>query len=131
MESPSEKHAALERDIQDLKIEIHGRSAEGKPEREVLRQIVGERLSPLPPLSNQSSNKTSTASQKSVLPSYLASEDPMTRLKVEELVDLALHKGLAEAVKQAKKSAPLVLDGFHDAITDTLYEEFKKRGLLK
>ncbi len=131
MEAPSERHSALERDIQDLKIEINGRSLEKKSDREVLREVIGERLSPLPPASNSAGSQTSANAKPSALPLYLASEDPATRLMVEELIDSALHKGLASAIKQAKKSPPLVLDGFHDAITDTFYEEFKKRGLLK
>ncbi len=52
------------------------------------------------------------------------------KIKVEKLLDFAWHKGLSAAIKKVKKEDPLTIDMFHDAITDKLYEEFKRRKIL-
>ena len=44
---------------------------------------------------------------------------------------MAFMDGILKAANEAKKSNPFVLDAFHDALTGKLYDEFKRRGLLK
>ena len=51
--------------------------------------------------------------------------------KIEQLINLAFSKGLEMAVAEAKKSVPFVEDAFHDALTDKLLLELKRRGILK
>ena len=63
--------------------------------------------------------------------SYPESVPPQAKLEVEHLLDIALNRGLGEAVKEASGSSPFVLDAFHDALAGRLYPELKKRGLLK
>ena len=71
------------------------------------------------------------ANDSANLPGYLAKESPELKLKVEKLLDLAIHKGLKAAANEAKGMSPIVLDAFHDALTDKLYGELKARELLK
>jgi hypothetical protein len=52
------------------------------------------------------------------------------KLRTEQLIDITFHKGLEDAIKEAKKSGPFVLDAFHDALADKLYEEIKKRKMI-
>ncbi len=57
---------------------------------------------------------------------------PETKLEVEYLVDMAFHKGIMEAAKQARASKnPFVEDAFHDALSGKLYDEMERRGMLR
>lgn len=53
------------------------------------------------------------------------------KLEVDHYLSMAFKDGILKAVNEAKKSNPFVLDAFHDALTGKLYDEFKRRGLLK
>lgn len=67
----------------------------------------------------------------SILPNYMSEAPESARLEVESLVEKAMREGIEKAVKEASGSSPYILDAFHDALTGKLYEELKKRGLLK
>ncbi len=67
----------------------------------------------------------------SPLPAYAQTAAPAVQLEIERLIDVAFHKGIAEANKEASRSSPFVLDAFHDALAGKLYPEFLKRGILK
>jgi len=124
------EHAALEQDIARLSAEIKTRP-DARPEaaKEALKEAVGKEIYPekaVAPAEERVGEPAST-----VLPAYLTTSSNEVKLQVEKLVDLAWHKGITTAIKGAKKGGPFVLDAFHDAIVDKLYDEFKKRGLLK
>ena len=53
------------------------------------------------------------------------------KLEVDHYLSMAFKDGILKAANEAKKSNPFVLDAFHDALTGKLYDEFKRRGLLK
>jgi hypothetical protein len=65
------------------------------------------------------------------LPDYLISEPAQVKNRVEHLLSLAFSEGIEKSAKEAAKSGPFILDAFHDALTSKLYDELKKRGLLK
>ena len=59
-----------------------------------------------------------------------------TRKKIQEvlqkLVDIAFERGLLEAITEARKTNdPYVIDAFHDALVDKLYEELIRRHKLE
>jgi len=65
------------------------------------------------------------------LPAYTKEFPTDVRQHAEALVSYAFEKGIFQAAEEARRnSEPAVMDAFHDAITTTLYEEFKKRGIL-
>lgn len=122
------EHSALEQDIKRLSVVMKERGLAEKG-KEGLKTIVKEQISkpteaatptqpPAPPVSSVT------------LPSYMDRETDLAKLKVEKLLDLAWHKGIQKASEEARNSGPLILDAFHDALTDKLYNELKKRGLL-
>ena len=126
MESKFE-HSALEQDIERLAGDIKERKIIGAVEQKrAIKESLGQVIK-LAPISSQPASRT----QSSVLPSYLQDAPDIIKLKVEKLLDLAWHKGILAAANQAKKGDPLILDAFHDAVTDKLYEELKKRGHLR
>ena|SRR3989344_2283609 len=120
------EHSALEQEIKELSIEIkeRGLSEKGK---EAVKTLVQEKIPSRPFDSAQGK----PAPSGSVLPDYLDKESPAVKLKVEKLLDLALHHGLKRAANEAKGMNPIEIDAFHDALTDKLYAELKARGFLK
>lgn len=129
-------HDALEADIRELADATRERTS-GDITKESLEETIREKVyGPDPRISPNEAdrvqmNATPNAVKPSPLPSYASTVDPQSRLRAEELLDLAWHKGLRAAVKDVKKESPIVMDLFHDAITERMYDEFKKRGILK
>ena len=124
---PKFEHSALEQDIERLAGDIKDRKISGVVEQKrAIKESLGQVIKPAS-ISSQPASRT----QSNVLPSYLQDTPDTVKLNVEKSLDLAWHKGVLAAANQAKKGDPLILDAFHDAVTDKLYEELKKRGHLK
>jgi hypothetical protein len=124
---------AFEEEIKELSREVE---KQGTPEapKEAIRAVIGEKLyqggsEKLP--SGVSAPSAQAAPSTGPLPAYASDVPPEIRLKAEKLIEQVFHKGLMRSIKEVKKSDPLVMDLFHDAITERLYSEFKKRGILK
>ena len=126
-------HSIIEKDIERLSKEI----AEKKnlpeykevPERELIKQT-------LQPLVRQATSdkqqvtKKEEETKETVLPDYLKDSPPEIKLRVEKLVDLVFHQGIEKTIKEANQAGPFILDAFHDALIDKLYDELKKRNLI-
>ena len=78
----------------------------------------------LRPVSGNQSNQDGSLS-------YLDSLDDQTKERVLEFVDKVFERGLGRTISEAKKLEALDLDAFHDTLTDRVYNELKKRGLVK
>jgi hypothetical protein len=104
----------------------------GAPEKEIVSNIISQKISQVekPVASSQPQPQPQSQSQSQVLPSYLKDKDPSIKNEVESLVNLTLEKGLEEGIKIASKKDPFILDAYHDALSDVLIEELKKRNLL-
>lgn len=123
------EHAELEKDIERLAAETKEKAGvTPEAQREAVKQTVAKEIYPSGEIPTSKSTETSAPSP--ALPNYLQDASPETRLKVEQLVDLAWHKGIKAAVKEAEKFGSFFVDALHDALTDKLYNEFKNRGLL-
>lgn len=57
--------------------------------------------------------------------SYLDSASSEDAHQVNQLIDLIHEKGLTEAVKEARSRSPYILDAFHDAVVEKLYDTLK------
>ncbi len=128
---PSNFDSALEQDIIRLSNEVKQR-VESAPEqeisrREIVKSAIGSQI-----LSHQPAQAVpqDPGQPSPMLPQYLQEESPEVRLKVEELVDFAFHKGIDASISEAKKYSPFILDAFHDTLTTKIYEELKSRNLL-
>lgn len=130
-ELPQNLHPALERDIARLTEEIgkHRESPElkGAESKELIRESLRS-LTPEPAAPQPSVPKDDGSA---VLPSYMRDEPAATKLMVEELLELSLHTGITQGLKEARKAGPYILDAFHDALVDKLYPELKKRGIVE
>ena len=125
------EHAALERDIEQLAQEV-GRLPERAPEaaKAAVREALRQRIQTTPS-ATAAEPPGGAQNQTSVLPSYMQDAPPGEKLIVERLIDLAWHKGIMAAIHEARSRNPLIMDAFHDALTDRVYDELKKRGYAK
>ncbi len=132
-------HATLENEIRALADELRGKqTAEMTPgaAQEIIKNALGERMKrvdiggptggPAPVVSTPSTSGQSSA----ILPAYANDLPREQKLRVEQLVEIALHQGLAAAVTSAKKSDPIILDVLHDALAGRLYGLMKERGVI-
>ena len=118
----------LEKDILRLSKEVK-RHQETLPSQEILpREIIKSAIGAQ--IQSQAADTAPQNAAPSVLPQYLQQESPEMQLKVEELIDLAFHKGIEASVKEAKKYGPFILDAFHDSLTGKIYDELKARKLI-
>ncbi|MDO8430187.1 MAG: hypothetical protein Q7S73_02370 [bacterium] len=125
---PKFEHSALEKEIQRLSQEIKDHKGSGgqMPEKDLVKSLLQSRIQP----SIMEPAAKNPAPVSDILPEYLQKESPEIQLKVEELVDMAFHKGIEASVKEAKKYGPFILDALHDSLTSKIYDELKSRKLL-
>ena len=131
MEQKFDEHKILEEDMKRLAAEVE-RQKETES-REVIKAALGAKIHETTPSGAAREGVSSAAA--SPLPAYSGDATPEMRLKVEQLVDVAWHKGVDAAVAEARvlakrKDGPALLDMFHDALTGKLHEEMVRRGLL-
>ncbi len=96
-------------------------SSEGnKPEKEIVREVVGEKIQQqLPAYVPSLPSSSAPVPLSTDTPSYL---DPELADKVKSLVDIVFSKNLEEGIREAAKTAnPALIDAFHDMLTDELY----------
>ena len=144
----SEKPFDLDAEIADLEVQLAKKKqaleatrAPGVPEaheKELLGDMLKERIhgiekmalgTPQPAVSSQTG-------QSDVSQSVASAPTPQTRelqekahaQQVEVLVEVALAKGIPEAVELARQlNNPHILDDFHDALVDEYYEKLVAR----
>ena len=71
-----------------------------------------------------------TISREDALPEYAKDADEKTQERVERCLALVFSDGIEKAAREAGRSDPFSIDAFHDALTDKLCDELKKRGIL-
>ena len=129
-------HNIIEADIKRLSQEITEKrnmvNYKELPEKELIKQTL-EPLIKQPYIQSSqqlAQSRKSTSTKKTILPDYLKDSPDEIKLQVEKLVGLVFHQGISKTIKEAQKAGPFVLDAFHDALTDKLYDELKKRKLI-
>ena len=133
--NPTFENTPFEKDIQDFSKEVKEHQEKHKIEtlqeshvKELLKSRLGQ-SQVSQPQKDQSGNTVLQRSDS--FPDYLLKESDEIKNRVEGLINLAFLKGIDLSAREAAKSGPFILDAFHDALTSKLYEELKKRGLLK
>ncbi len=122
---PVFEHAALEADIERLSHEV--RKTRELPEYRGRggKEIIKKSLKALTPSAPQGAPLSTGP-----LPAYADDATSATKLEIEYLLDIAFHKGILAANKEAAKHSPFVIDAFHDALSGRLYPELQRRGLV-
>lgn len=113
----AEKKAALEQGAET--------QAEVPHEKEILRQVVGEKIQQHAPAYQSAPQKQQDDDQSSY-------NDPQLVDKVQELVNLAFAKSIDDAVRSVVKTGnPALIDAFHDVLVDKLYDTLLERKKLE
>jgi hypothetical protein len=140
-ENPSPSmHESLEKDIHVLEERLQSLKTEQQKvsPREAVREHLAGRIygtatikPAAPPATTPSVTPLPAASaDDSALPVYMKQRSDEDKFVAKKLIDIAWHKGIDVAVREAKTEGVFMLDVLHDALTDKLYEEFKRRGLI-
>ncbi len=126
------EHNILEQDIERLSKEIAEKrnllESKKMPEREIIKQTLEPIIKPT--VSQPAPIQPSVSAEKDILPDYLKDSPAEIKLQVEKLVDSVFHQGIEKTAKQARQAGAFILDAFHDALTDKMHEELKKRKLI-
>lgn len=120
------------RQLADLGSDDTG-SGEMPAEKEILREMVGERIQrhasqyqPAPQVSQLTPIKPQ---QDDAALSYVL---PELKDKVQELVNLVFNKGLDDGIKEVVRSNnPALIDAFHDVLVDELYSMLVERKKIE
>lgn len=133
--NPNFETAPFEKDIQNFSKEVREHQEKNKIENiqeSHVKDLLRPRLSQPQFSQPQKGQAASSVLQESdSLPDYLITESSQVKNKVEDLISMAFSRGIEASAREASKSGPFILDAFHDALTSKLYEELKRRGLLK
>lgn len=130
------EHNILEADIERLSKEIAEKrnllEHKNLSERELIKKSLEPMIREQPSVSGQQSDVSGQLSDvnSKILPNYLKNSPPEIIFIVKELVNSLFHQGIEKVIKRAHRANPFILDAFHDALTDKLYEELKKRKLI-
>ena len=123
----------LEADIERLSKEIKEKrdllENKGVSNKELLKQTLSPIVKQYGSVQPVQLN-VQPADDNKFLSDYLKDAPADVKIKVEKLIESAFRHGLTKAVGEAKNFDPFILDAFHDALTDKMYEELKKRGLI-
>ena len=124
------EHTALEADMDRLAGEImrHKETQEMKGAGD--KELIKAALRSITPTTTTTQGQQIQSSQ-TPLPGYMANFPNDAKLEVEYLLDVAVHRGVIQANKEAKGASPAVLDAFHDALAALLQPELQKRGMFK
>lgn len=129
-------HNTLEKDIKRLSREVAEKKnlPEHKetPEKELIKQVITPLIFQIRRQAAEPADDSQSVSdaEETVLPDYLKDSPAGTKLQVEKLVESVFHEGLSKTIKKAVSSNAFILDAFHDALTDKLYDELKIRKLI-
>ena len=97
-----------------------GQEKEKEKQGEVVSEHIGE------------AQATSVFSKQAVARNANQIKNQPKERQIQFLIDLALEKGIFEAVHTAKSlESPYLIDELHDALTDNLYHQLVKEGKLK
>jgi hypothetical protein len=93
-------------------------------EKEILKQALSERIDKVQP--------TSSAQQQVAVQKVQQIRAESKERQIQLLTDLAFEKGIPHAIEVAKRlENPFLLDEFHDALVDELYNKLIEEGKLK
>ena len=134
-ESPQEfslraEIADLNQQIEAKKMELEASRGINIEHKEALKEVVSERVYTGAPPATQSTTQAKSA-KVSDDDHYLNTLDEVSTDKVNNLIEKVASIGIKKAVEEAKLSEPFILDAFHDALVDRLYDELKEHGHIK
>ncbi len=140
-ESPQlqEEVVELEKKLIEKKQELARKKEVAKHDKELIKEIIREKVEVSKPLEKPEPTTTSPAlpvgglpTQKVVIKKARKLKGQQKERQIKLLADLAFDKGVIHATEVAKKiDDPYILDEFHDTLVDELYNYLVEQGKLK
>lgn len=130
-----EEIEALETILREKRQELEAKG-ESKEEKELLREAVKEHVERVTELRSVTDLSSVVTPSDQPQPPAKPQDDPLAGLdhreRIEELAAIAFSKGIVEAVNIARRANnPHLLDEFHDALVDRLYDYLVQEGIIK
>ncbi len=126
-ENLEQELSKLEQEYTRKRAEVENRRETGEieklpSEKETLREVVKEQMEPGMAPAPQTAPGTD-------LPSY---QRPELQQQVQEFIDITFNKSMKDALTKVKATHnPALIDAFHDALVDNLYDQLVERGKIK
>lgn len=129
----------LSRQIAEKRNQLEASRGVKVEHREAIHEVVGKEVygesyvpPPPPPPPAQSNQQANQNAQpvKPTAPSYLDRLDPQSVAMINELIQALPKEGIKSVINRARNFTPFVLDAFHDALVDRLYEELQRSKLI-
>ncbi|MBI5138824.1 MAG: hypothetical protein HZA95_03445 [Candidatus Vogelbacteria bacterium] len=97
---------------------------------EKIGEVMGQAMSITPPTTSPSASSKVAPVVKAKRPTYLDTLDNDAVAKINALMATIFEKGISQTIKQVVEEDPFILDAFHDALVDKLYDELKNHNLI-
>ncbi len=124
--------AAVERESNPLEKEIFELEQKIAGKKKELEKSYAARETPEPKPAAPPPAGGPAVPPKSVPPSAKKPGAIESNPKIQALVNIAFHEGIHKAIEEVKKTNdPYLIDAFHDALIDEVYNMLIKEGLLK
>ena len=100
--------------------------------KEAVRQFLEQKTQQHVATQSQTSPSVQqpTTASSDALPMYATDAPTQATSTVNKLITLTFQKGLHEGIAHAAKMDPFTMDLYHDALTEKLFEEMKRRKLI-
>lgn len=119
--------AQLEKQLQEKKLrqladlEQQPEQKESSSDKEVLKQIIGEKIQQHAPTHVSKPASQAPTNDSGIIPAELKN-------KIQELVNIVFKNSLDKGIKEAVRSKnPALIDSFHDVLVDQLYDILLER----
>jgi len=125
------ENMAIEQQIADLEKQLQDKKAAlERPEKEILHDIVGEKIQEhAPEYTPKTYAPVTSTPQVGDPPSYLTQD---MKDKIQELINLVFTQSIDAGIKSAAQSGnPALIDAFHDVLVDELYGALLERQKIK
>lgn len=125
-----EEISELEQQLAKKKQELAHKKEADIHDRELIKEIVKEKVCVLPPL--QKAPTTPLPIKKAVIKKTKELKGEKKERQIQLLTELAFEKGVIHATEVARKLDDAhILDEFHDNLVDELYKNLVEQGKLK
>lgn len=132
---PEEEIKELERKLEEKKREIAERGGAEPEEKELFREVLRKHVAEVRPVRPGVSLPVPSAKPSLADDLKKKADDIKKQARREEqvkaLIEIALTRTIAQAVKVAEKASPYLLDELHDHLVDDYYDKLIALRKLK
>ncbi|HEY4523692.1 MAG TPA: hypothetical protein VJK04_02355 [Candidatus Paceibacterota bacterium] len=122
----------LESDIERLSQEVKEVKKQPEFQHAPPKEIIKQSLRSLSGSSAQlPSNNGAQNDDVALFPNYMQSAQAADRAELQQLIQMSLRDGFEAGIREARKHGAFMVDAIHDALSEKVYPELKRRGVLE